>query len=164
MGADYIPGSLFDGESPGHESISFGSPSIRLTELNDQNGVLLGFGIGKIFNPGCIGIAGFNGIFDTVEISYGGVTLGTVINHRHIVNFTAYTLIGAGILDHDTTDIMDKVWIVEPTLEMNINLTKEVKTLIGVSYRYVGDVELDGYTKSNVSHASLMTGIKVELY
>jgi hypothetical protein len=92
-------------------------------------------------------------------LAYGGLEFEYVRDPHKLVHYTVSTLIGAGAIDYkdfdcaacddagdnsDTDLDTDVFFVVEPSVNVMLNITPMFRIGLGVSYRYVQDVELKG--------------------
>jgi hypothetical protein len=167
--------TLFSGEM---KIGGFGGPQAKFTEFNGEFAVQFGGRGGFIINEtfsiggGGYGIASrrhmgsfTNTGFDTrLNIGYGGLILEYIHNSDDLFHFTFNTLIGAGgaeLSDSPQTSsryyndygLMDSDWffVVEPELNLDVNLTRFMRFSIGASYRYIGDVQMEDLVESDLS-------------
>lgn len=142
-------GSVIDDD---FRSDVFAAPTLKFTTLSDQFGFLAGLRAGWIINRRyVIGLAGYGlvndvpgpeieyGLRPDLAIKYGGGELEYIINPKHTVHFSISTLVGLGYVRYDFTDTTknddDTFLIVEPSLTVYFNLTDNLQTGIGLSYR-----------------------------
>lgn len=148
----------------------YGTFEIKASQLDGGiNGLLLGWRGGAILNHSYVlGLAGY-GLLPTRKITppsdieeidrdyhltggYGGVLLEYINSPRKLLHFTANTLIGiAGITytdiinkDYDTHKSYPKSisFVVEPCVEMELNVSTAFRMSLGVSYRYSPNFKL----------------------
>ena len=159
----------------------FGGPQAKFTELDGEFAVQFGGRGGFIINStfsiggGGYGIASgrhmnfsaVDGNNSRLNIGYGGLILEYINNSDDLFHFTFNTLFGAGgaelrdapigtsryLDDYDNYDLIDNDWffVIEPELNLDINLTNFMRFSIGASYRYVGDVQMIGLTDEDLS-------------
>ncbi len=92
-----------------------------------------------------------------LRMGYGGLLIEPIIAHRSAVHVTLPIIIGAGGCVYETyeplaeeydplTDDQDDqaFFVVEPGIELEMNLIKLVRLGIGASYRYTTDITLPG--------------------
>lgn len=149
-------------QQDGQRRGGFGAPVVKFTEIDGKFGVLVGGRGGWIINDsfvlgaGGYGLANRNNFEDfmntlgdrgRLSLAYGGVEFEYVYRPREVVHFSAAVLIGAGGLVWDPQDPPDDreddgFFIAEPALNLLFNVTKSFRAGLGVSYRFVQDVEL----------------------
>jgi hypothetical protein len=144
------------------------APVLKVSTLNNTLAVLAGGHGGIIFNRSfVIGLAAY-GLVNEIEVNtqshqlvdfgYAGLLMGYVNRSYKIVHFTAYSLIGGGGLRYRTCfydDWYDDIlFVFEPCLDVEVNVTKHFRIGLGGSYRFVHGVEFDGLTNNDVSGPS----------
>ena len=96
-----------------------------------------------------------------VNFGYGGMTLGLVLGSNRLVHLTAHSLIGLGGIGyryHDWTglnlgedSVHDVVFVIQPTLGVELNVTRFFRIAAGGSYRYViGGTDLADITADDL--------------
>lgn len=165
----------------------------KMTFLADQEALMLGGQLAMVhghqFN---IGIAGYALLSDVdvqgyyytnlpvylmptgvLEFAYAGLLLEPVFFNKSVVHFTAPVIIGPGIASIRNTRIWesdsyntftDVVGVVEPGLNMELNLTRMIRFNFGASYRFVFDSDLPRYNNKSLSHVAIMAGFKIGWY
>jgi len=156
----------------------FGSIELRTTKIKDELALLPGFTGGVILNNSFImgiggyGIAteiGFDG-FDPptrqyLYGGYGGLVLGGILAPKEIIHIYVPVLIGAGgayisengfdDLDNDNEfDESSAFFVVEPGIEIELNVTRFFRIGIGGSYRYILESDLVNASDSELSNYS----------
>lgn len=161
------------------------SPVVKFTSVHDDLGVFVGGRGGIILNHSfAIGFGGY-GLASYVdalnrgplgerhmEMGYGGLDIEYIINPHELIHFSVSTLIGGGGVlfndrnrssdywdDHDRN--VDAFFIVEPTVNVDLNVTSFLKTSLGASYRLVSGLNSDVSTSSELSGASVMLSFRV---
>jgi hypothetical protein len=174
-----------DGGFGGHLSMN-----IKGTEVTDAAAIMVGgelvFTLNHALN---IGVAGYGmptrvDYDDTdnfyredlsVEFGYGGFFIEPVFFDQKVVHFTVPVLIGGGWAGlSNLTDAYDRnypndvylrdeslFFVLEPGINMEVNLVKYVKLTLGGSYRYVSGSDLRNIEDSDLSGLSLGAGIRV---
>ena len=155
----------------------FGSLDIRMTEFKDELGLLLGAHGGIILNNHfVIGLGGYglssNYRFEAGESledyylygGYGGLILGGIFSPKEVVHIYTPVLIGAGgmeVRDHNLLNSFhvppfgyvenSAFFVVEPGLEVEINITRFFKLGIGASYRFISETDLELVSNKDLS-------------
>ncbi|MCZ4407231.1 hypothetical protein O3Q51_00315 [Cryomorphaceae bacterium 1068] len=174
-----------DGGFGGHLSLN-----VKGTEVTDQAAVMVGgelvFTLNHALN---IGVAGYgmptridyddkdNFYRDnlSVEFGYGGFFIEPVFFDQKVVHFSVPVLIGGGWAGlSNLTDAYDRSYpndvylvdesiffVLEPGINMEVNLVKYVKLTLGGSYRYVSGSDLRNIEDSDLSGLSFGAGIRV---
>jgi hypothetical protein len=149
----------------------FGAPVVKFTEIDNRFGVLVGGRGGWIINGSfVVGAGGYGlanvGNFEHVmnapgdrgrlAMGYGGLELTYVLRPDELVHFSAGVLIGAGGLvwnpqGQSGNQDDDAFFITEPELAVVLNVTRFFRAGLGVSYRFVRDVELFDLRDGDIS-------------
>ena len=166
----------------------FGAPVIKFTQMNDNFAVLVGGRGGLILNQRLvIGGGGYGLVNDVpVEISpdstryidfgYGGMELGWVFASNRLVHLDLSTLFAAGGIgyrdaifkdwdsdwnnDFYADSHIDAVFILEPTLNVELNITRFVRLDVGASYRYIYGIDDEILDAAKLSGATVNLALK----
>lgn len=159
------------------ESGGFGAPVLKYTSINGQNTLMIGGRGGWIINHSfVIGAGGYGtatevdapaGVYpmeDPLDLhfGYGGFELEYIFNPLALGHFSIYLLIGGGSsnfardLGHYNEDNHmigedDFVFVVEPAVNGELNITDWFHLSAGVSYRFVTGVEQERLENSDFS-------------
>uniref|UniRef100_A0A7V3RHA8 Outer membrane protein beta-barrel domain-containing protein n=1 Tax=candidate division WOR-3 bacterium TaxID=2052148 RepID=A0A7V3RHA8_UNCW3 len=147
----------------------FGGFVIKFTEINDEFGLLMGGRGGVTFNH-IFGIGGgIYGLVNRMEVStnyqirnfnmdfaYGGLILEIVFRSRKLIHFGTHMLIGGGSVEYKLPPYEepwydDFFFVLEPSAELTLNMTKVFRMDLGGSYRYIYGSELDGISDQGLS-------------
>ncbi len=102
----------------------------------------------------------------TLQFGYGGVEFEWIGRPDNLIHYSFYTLIGAGGVtyvekdddngrnDRHDSDRSDAVFVMEPAVNGEINVTEWFRIALGVSYRHVTDVDLVGVDDADLSGVS----------
>lgn len=169
----YAQETLVDGDV---EFGGYGGPTLQLTSVNEQLGVLVGGGGGVVIDHTiAIGGAGYGLVNNVSEdnapvsrpylnLGYGGVYLQYIHRSDDLIHVTGGVLIGGGGVgfrrgfeddpdeiwdDHDTLN--DAFFVVEPDIEAELNITKYFRIAVGGGYRFVSGIGLSGLANSDIS-------------
>jgi hypothetical protein len=149
----------------------FGGPVVKLTQVNDHFGVMAGGRGGWILGHRFVIGGGGYGLTDTVKgneiafgntpdiiMGYGGVELEYIINPEQVFHFSVYTLLGGGGVSYNTDrdfnwndEESDAFFVAEPAVNLIVNMTHFLRIGVGVSYRLITGVELEGISDSDLS-------------
>lgn len=169
------------------ENGSFGGPTVKVSQFAGELGILVGGGggwvIGKTFT---IGGAGYglatthvvnNGSEDyEIDFGYGGLLLEYLKRPDDLIHYYATCIFALGGLsfrshgsyvdvDHTKDDL---VYIIEPSVNVCLNLTKNLKVSAGAGYRYVTGLDqasLDlGLEKTGLTGASFNISFRFGRY
>ncbi|RMH69737.1 MAG: hypothetical protein D6675_11880 [Gemmatimonadetes bacterium] len=135
----------------------FGGPVLKITDINGDIGALVGGRGGWILNHSLtLGAGGYLlasdldltpkvapldevPIPEQLKFGYGGFEMGYVIRPKELVHFSFNTLLGAGNVRLENFE--DNFFVVEPALNMEINVTPNMRLGMGLSYRLVNGVD-----------------------
>jgi hypothetical protein len=85
-----------------------------------------------------------------LRMGYGGILFGYVVPTRSFVQFTADVLVGAGEVHPEGVDQEDEIFVFEPTVGIELALSRVVRLGLGSGYRFVGDTELAGFEDADL--------------
>jgi hypothetical protein len=116
----------------------YGGPSVRFAGINNQFSLFTGGKGGMIINDSLVlGGAGYgmllpdySGTYGRFRPGYGGFLLEYILFPKSIINFSLGTLIGAGNAGDST------FFILEPEINVFVNITRYFKIGISGAYRY----------------------------
>ena len=164
----------------------YGAVVVKYTTVNNKAGVLVGARGGWIINHTfSIGLAGYGlannvhahsiGLFgqEYVNLGYGGLDLEYIVNSDHLIHFSFHSLFGAGAVgfrhawedwddgwghDHDNDWMRqyDTFFVLEPGVNVDMNVTSWFRMSLGASYRYVSGVSSGATTNKDISGPSGM--------
>ncbi len=157
------------------ESGGFGGPVLKVTEFRDQVGLMVGGRGGWIINHVlAIGGGGYglttnidapvSGLY--MDVDYGGGILEYIVLSDKAIHASVSALIGAGTVDyreqsgpvHPYSD--DEFFVVEPCVELMLNVATFFRIGAGVSYRYVNGIDWEGLSDSDISGLSATVTFK----
>lgn len=134
------------------------SPMFKFTQLNDTFGFFAGGRLGWVINHQyVIGLEGYwlvndvpgpatdTGLRPDLAMKYGGLTLEYILYPQAAVHFSLsnLTAFGSVVYDYDVMRDDDTYWLVEPALNVYLNMTEYLRIGIGAGYRWVGDVDVE---------------------
>ena len=146
----------------------FGGPVLKLSQFDDDLGLLVGGRGGWIIGHAITIGGGGYGLTNDIPIlydntdttqyldfGYGGFELGLILASNRLIHFSINSLIGGGAIgyrnsifdkpdnwDHDWDNHNDQVFVIEPGINLIANLTRWLRMGIGLSYRHVTGVDL----------------------
>lgn len=151
------------------ESGGFGGVKVQVTSINKQDAVLVG-GVGGwiLDHTFTIGGGGYGLVtnvpakvpdvvrgYKNMSLGYGGVYFEYVESSHKLLHLTFGLLIGAGGIGYrnensDVEDISkDSFFVLEPNVQMNLNVTHFFRISTGFNYRFVRGVEEYTITSNN---------------
>jgi hypothetical protein len=146
--------------SPGGiESGGFGAPVVMVSQVVDNFAVFVGGRGGWIINHTFVLGAGGYGLANDVdssisgrglEFGYGGLELEYINSSNKLIHFTVYALIGAGGLG-GTAVAEESVFVLQPALNGELNITRYFRVNMGAGYRWVAGVDQVGLSDSDLS-------------
>jgi hypothetical protein len=102
-----------------------------------------------------------NGDTPTLEFGYGGLEFEYIIRPSRLVHATFYTLIGGGRASYTSEQsqggavlrqrLDSDLFVVEPALNLELNVTRWFRTGIGGGYRFVDGSDLPGLNDAALS-------------
>ena len=150
-------------------SSGFGGPVMKMSEVNNEFAVFVGGRGGWLIDQTFVLGGGGYGLVTDVEtglvddrdepvdlsLGYGGVQLEYLHDSWELVHFSLAMLIGGGgaTLDDRRGDSLedDGFFVLEPEVNMNLNVTEFFRIGVGAGYRWVNGVDLTGLDDSDLS-------------
>jgi len=161
----------------------FIGPELKISNVYDDEGLLIGGRLGATFNDKLtIGLGGYGLVtkssFDYVPptpdpiqpvrigMGYGGLAMEYTFFGKKKVHFSIPVLIGVGgftfyeedadLWDDNFNDIgTSAAFVAEPGINVEMNLFKYFRFAAGVSYRYVSGTSFDDPTLQNIKDSDL---------
>jgi hypothetical protein len=160
-----------------YETGGFGAPVVKLTSINGQSAVMIGGRGGWIINHSLVLGGGGYGVVNEVdapkgvlpeqgsldiEFGYGGFEVEYIFHPRSLAHLSMYALIGVGT-DNLVKDIgpvtesnenvtgSDLVFVLEPAVNGELNVTTWFRLNAGLSYRLVAGVNQVGLKNRDFS-------------
>jgi len=161
----------------------FGGPVIKYTQIKNEPAVLVGGRGGWIINHTFIIGGGGYGLANQIEadyftdyynkpyinFGYGGFELEYIIQSDKLVHFSIYTLIGAGGVNYrdnsynnweDWDYNSDEFFVLEPALNVEVNITSFFRINAGANYRFISGVSYDNLKNEDFSGFSGVLTLK----
>lgn len=149
----------------------FGGIATNFSQIDNNLGVMVGgYGAWLIDHTVAIGGGGYglaNNIkHDTdvlerdryLDFGYGGIYLAYFHKSNKLVHLTLETFIGGGELnlrynDVDDDDLIndDNTFVIDPHINVELNVTDYMRVIVGAGYRYVSGVDMMDYSNSDFS-------------
>ena len=173
---DNPPKTLIDIKNADYSG--YGGVYTKYSKIGEANSCLVGGRGGLIINDSyVIGLAGmglvhpterekisgmdYTGTLDRVDFGYGGFLAEYYFNPKDLIVFSAGALIGGGGLsfhqdesESDDENNDDSFFIVEPELNIFVNVTRFCRIGIGVSYRFISGINTDEFSDKDFRGAS----------
>ncbi|MGD1044852.1 MAG: hypothetical protein ABR936_05935 [Bacteroidota bacterium] len=163
--------TLINGEI---ESGGFGGPVLKVTSINGENAVMVGGRGGWIINHSFVlGGGGYGLVTDVkakvtdsihkyIEMGYGGVELEYIPSSNDLLHLSVGLLVGAGGIGYKREDDdmfnashrNNSFFVLEPSVNANLNVTHSFRIAAGVSYRYVSGLKSIVSTNADLSGPS----------
>jgi len=157
----------------------FGGFGFRVTSLNGQTVVMSGGGGAWLINSRFfIGGSGYSNMSDDIKapvpleseqvfmnINYGGLNLGYVFNPDKLYHVTIDALIGQGNINYSQRN-SDKHWksdnffVLEPSVNLELNVVRWCRIAVSASYRLVNDVEIQNLQNNDINGLSAGVSFK----
>jgi hypothetical protein len=161
----------------------YGALVIKFSPINHKFGVLVGARGGWIINHTfAIGLAGYGLVNNVpadspgpwgetlVNFGYGGLDLEYIANSDDLVHYSIHTLIGAGGVGfrndawsrmswdfHESANpLRNTFFVLEPGVNIDLNVTPWFRLSAGASYRFVGGVTSEASSSEGLSGPSGM--------
>jgi hypothetical protein len=158
----------------------FGGPVLKFSSIGDKFAFIVGGRGGWIINHALsLGGGGYGlaqeSVFEGVpgsaymEFGYGGAIIEYVYRSKKLMHVTLAGLIGAGGFGYAYRDFryyreeVDAFFVMEPEINIMMNVTDCFRMGVGGSYRYVSGVSIADYTNADLSgfsaHITMKFGI-----
>lgn len=144
----------------GFESGGFGAPVVKFSQLDGEFALFVGGRGGWIINHTFVVGGGGYGLVNDIdtnddgvrdlEFGYGGLELEYVNSSDELIHFTVYLLIGGGGLSGTTVN-EESVFVLEPALNGELNVTDYFRLHAGAGFRWVSGVDSPGLDSSDLS-------------
>jgi hypothetical protein len=152
------------------ENGGYGALLLKVGPINGSTGFFVGTQGGWIINHRFVLGGMFNGLTNTVEIEglentklrvdYGGVLLEYIFAPDKLIHFNVQSVIGGGGVYYEVVDYQnpssninysaDSFFVWEPGANAIVNVTKNFRIGIGMTYRYVTGVAYEDLTNSDL--------------
>ncbi len=136
--------TLFGGET---RFSGFGGPYMTFTSIGGEFAHMMGGGGGVLLGDFFFGGYGA-GLTNTIEpfdpeleFGHGGFWTGYSLFAKKAIHPSISTQIGWGGITEAFEPQVDKVFVVNPTIELEMNFTRFLRTSIGAHYRFVFGVD-----------------------
>ena len=166
------------------ESGGYGGPLLKIGQINGETGIFMGGQGGWIINHRLVlGGKGYGLVNDVkvegsenlkLEFGCGGALLEYIIASNRLVHLSIQSMIGAGGVryavidyedDHDDIDYSDdSFFVLEPGINLILNVNKNFRIGAGVTYRYVNGVEYEGLSNSDLNGVSAQVLLKFGVF
>lgn len=175
--------TLFKGN---FETGGFGGPVVKFTSINGQSAIMVGGRGGWIINHVLViggggygvaseinapeGVLPLEGPLD-VEFGYGGFELEYIVHPKSLVHFSFYNFIGGGATNFvkdagpvtessEQVGETDFLFVWEPAVNAELNVTTWFRLNAGLSYRLVTGVSQEGLENRDFSSMSAIITFK----
>jgi hypothetical protein len=146
----------------------FGGPVMRFTRMAGRDAFMMG-GRGAYIINGTFAVGGGGYGWNSehvrgrhgstaiheLDVGYGGVELEYINRTRQLVHWSAQLMVGGGGASQDrngpfaVTD--DGFFILEPGVNVELNVARGFRLAAGVSYRFINGVELPAFRDADLS-------------
>jgi hypothetical protein len=178
---DGEPQYLFQSENI--QVSGFGGPTVGFSMINDEFAVFSGGGGAVLFNQKYFiggygeGLATMHRLDEsvvscpdknTIAFGHGGFWLGYIYKPNNLIHFNVNSTFGWGGIslydeDYDVSSVehcdRDVVFVVSPSIEMEVNLTSWMKFTAGAGYRYVAGISSPMYSDDMFSQPNVRLGV-----
>jgi hypothetical protein len=155
----------------------FGGPVMRFTRIAGKDAFMMGGRGGYVVNGTFViggggygwsservrarrGAAGFH----QLEMGYGGLELEYIARTRKLVHWNAQLMIGGGGASQDVNSQLqvrdDGFFILEPGVNVEVNVISGFRTGLGVAYRMINGVNLPHFDDGDLSGLSAVITLK----
>jgi len=162
------------------ESGGFGGPVLKITNINGENAVMVGGRGGWIINHTFVlGGGGYGLVTDVhakttdsihqyVQLGYGGLEMEFIPASNNLLHLSVGLLVGGGGIGYkpdndDGINSMQKTnsfFVLEPSVNANLNVTHYFRIAAGVTYRYVSGLKSAASTNADLSGPSAILTLK----
>jgi hypothetical protein len=152
----------------------YGGPEVRIGPMLGTSGVFVGGRGGWVINHTFMIGGGGYGLVNDVRVKditiggqpaylgfgYGGMCLEFTGNSEKLIHYTIGVMIGGGGVEYRDSlynfkdHNWDAVFVLEPSLGVEMNVTNFFRLGLGASYRYVSGVNTFGLTNKELSDAT----------
>jgi hypothetical protein len=151
----------------------FGGPFMNFSLIDDKFAHLMGGGGGILINDFFFGGYGigltnsieFEGTSNELGFGHGGFWLGYNFISKKLIHPSFHIQLGWGKISQRLPaggryDNGDNVFVITPTLELEVNITKYFKISAGGNYRFVSFVDDENYSESDFMSPGVFLGFK----
>jgi hypothetical protein len=155
----------------------FGGPVVKFGNIYDESAVMIGGRGGWIIDHFLsLGGGGYGLVTEITTrpeefllMGYGGFEMEFIIASNRIVHSTIGTLVGAGGFsshdrnfdsDVDTENQGDAFFVMEPSVNAELNVARFMRVNAGVSYRYTDGADKYGITDTDLSGLNAVITLK----
>ena len=162
------------------ESGGFGGPVLKITNINGENAVMVGGRGGWIINHTFVlGGGGYGLVTDVqakttdsnhqyIQLGYGGLEMEFIPASNDLFHLSVGLLVGGGGVgykpdNNDGYNSMQKTnsfFVLEPSVNANLNITHYFRIAAGVTYRYVSGLKSVVSTNTDLSGPSAILTLK----
>jgi len=142
---------------------AWGGSMSSLTKFNDDNAVFtggfgglefgktlfVGWGGGSLVNDITIG----NSTNPNFNMSYNGPMIGYAFRADKVIHPTAMLMFGRGQVELDDVNVTDKIFTVQPTVGIEVNVFRWFHVGLEGGYRFVTDTDIPTLTDADLSSA-----------
>ena len=166
------------------ESGGYGGPVLQVTQINKQTAVLVGGVGGWIINHTIVlGGGGYGLVTDVtakypdpfygsqyLSVGYGGLYLEYIASSDEVIHLSVGALIGAGNVGYKNQEMfsmnrsMDNFFVLEPNIQVNLNVTQFFRISAGANYRWVTGVRNDITSDADLSGPSGMLILRFGMF
>lgn len=151
------------------ESGGYGGPIVQFSQI-DGNGVIFSGGRGGwiINHTYSVGGAGYGLVNEvkvkdegkdrTISLGYGGLLIQYIGNSDKLIHYNVGVLVGAGGINYVEVDNADSFAVVQPELEMVLNVSEFFRLSAGAGYRFAFGSGEKIYDNKALSGLNAMVG------
>jgi hypothetical protein len=169
------------------ESGGYGGPVLKLCQIYGNDGILFGGQGGWIVNHQFVLGGGGYGLTNNIEVKdvnleldggyevkdmyltfgYGGVLLEYIMNSRKLIHLNFFSLIGAGgvgfrdkVVEQPNPGEVDAFFVVEPGVNLMLNVTRNFRIGIGATYLKVSGVSMQEISDDDLTSPTFQLNLK----
>jgi hypothetical protein len=157
----------------------FATPTIRFMEVGDDLGLLGGAKVGVLINHSLgVSVMGYGTILrpgpedledlESLEIAYGGIAFEYIFMPHSVFHVCVPVSVGGGRVrfvgkyrDPDSGEDSGSFFMVEPELDLEVNLTRNLRLNLGVAYLSINGTDFADFTDEDLSSLTGTVALRV---
>ncbi|HEY8344675.1 MAG TPA: hypothetical protein VIL66_05700 [Bacillota bacterium] len=158
------------------ENGGYGGPVVKFSQIHGETAVFWGAYGGWLINHTFLIGGGAFGLTSEIaapftseklyyDLGYAGLVLEYINNSHKLVHYTVGALIGIGTVGYDSQDSKrvyadDTIFVLEPGIGLELNITTSFRANLGLSYLHIDGVKLEGTKAEDLSGATVSLSFK----
>jgi hypothetical protein len=152
------------------ENGGYAGPVVKFSKIRGETAVLWGGYGGWLINHTLLIGGGAFGLTSEIaapitseklyyDLGYAGLVIEYINNSHKLLHYTVGTLIGIGSVGYDSEKSKvdyadDTIFVLEPGIGLELNVSSSFRINLGVSYLYIDGVKLEGTKAKDLSSAT----------